>query len=771
VFLGLLLFPASLRGADTFYAKVYLNAEDKGEYVVRLLGDGDFLVRTGDLAAMGLSIPEGEPVAFDGEPHFSLRSLKGVSFVFREKTLSLELTADPSLLPKRVFDFQPPRQPGVLYPKDSSAFFNYGVQYTAGDSSGFRQLDVGGEIGVRVRDSLFYTDAAYSRTPSKDRFVRLTSNVTYDRRREMQRWILGDFQASSGLPGSSVLLGGISFSREFRIDPYFIYYPSAGVSGKVAFPSTAEVYLDGTRLRTLTLAPGEFDLRNITYYGGMGTVSVVTRDLYGREATLRYPYYFTDTVLREGLHDYSYNIGFRRRDFGEESNRYGPPAFSAVHNYGLTDSLTVGVRGEGDDQAANLGPQASYRTGRAGVVSLSLAGSVARGAGGGAAIVANHQYQNRNLGTRLFFLGRTREYATIGEAAPGATPRSDVGAGVSYGTGSAGTVSVDYADRRTYDGPDLRIVTAGYAKTLRPGLAVQLTFRNIHRQTTENDYFAGLTYYPGSDTTISAGYRREGETGALTVQAQKNPPAGEGWGYLASVTSADTPLSTVTTVAPSVQYNARYGILRGAFLGEYSGSGENREQYLLSASGGIVWVGGEFGVSRPVTDSFGLVTVDNVSGVRVYQNNQDMGRTDSRGRLFLPAMGSYYENQITVADKDIPFDYSLGEVTKLVSPPLRSGSRIPFDVKRFQAVTGRLHIRRDGEQKPAEFLEIRLEAAGKPVAFPTGRGGEFYAEDLRPGVYAASVEDRGRRCLFELRVPETGEGITDLGVVTCEENR
>jgi len=771
VVLGLLFLPASLQGADTFYAKIFLNGEDKGEHLVRLLDDGDILVRAADLAAMGLSVPEGRAGEGDSEPHLSLKSVKGVSVVFNEKTLSLELTADPSLLPKRVIDFLPPRQTGVLYPKDSSAFFNYGVSYTAGNSFEFQGLDVASEIGIRAGDFLFVSDSTYTHSPTESRFARLMSSVTYDRREEMQRWILGDFQASSGLPGSGVLLGGVSFSKEFPIDPYYIYYPSAEVSGKVAFPSTAEVYLDGIRLRTLKLAPGEFDFRNITYYGGMGNVTVVTRDPFGREATFRYPYYFTDTILREGLHNYSYNLGFQRRAFGVESNQYGPLAFSAFHNYGLTDSLTIGVRGEGDDQVANLGPQASYRTGRAGVISLSLAGSLARGAGGGAAIVANHQYQNRNLGTRLFFLGRTREYATIGEEVPTARTRSDVGAGVSYGTGSAGTISVDYADRRTYGGLDLRIATASYSKTVRPDLALQATYRNFRGQTSANEYFVGLTYYPSSDTALSAGYRREGETDTVTLQATKNPPVGEGWGYQASVTRSESPAAAVTTVVPSVQYNGKYGIYRGEYLGEYSGSGERREQYHLTASGGIAFVGGMFGFSRPVTDSFGLVTVDNIAGVRVYQNNQEIGRTDSRGRMFLPSMGSYYENQVSIDDKDIPMDYSLAEVRRLVSPPLRSGSLIPFEAKRFRAVTGTLKTLIDGELKAAEYLEVRLMAEGKEVVFPTGRGGEFYLEDLPPGTHAASVESGGRRCFFELRVPETDELITELGGVTCEEYR
>jgi outer membrane usher protein FimD/PapC len=193
--------------------------------------------------------------------------------------------------------------------------------------------------------------------------------------------------------------------------------------------------------------------------------------------------------------------------------------------------------------------------------------------------------------------------------------------------------------------------------------------------------------------------------------------------------------------------------------------------YRLSAYGGVAFVGETIGFSRPITDSFGLVSVGGLEGIRVYHNNQEMGRTDGRGKLFLPSLGSYYGNQVSIADKDVPIEYSLREVQKLVSPPLRSGSRIPFEVKRFQAVTGTLGMRRDGEWKPAEYAEVRLPAAGKEISFPTGKGGEFYVEDLGPGTHAASVEQGGKRCLFEMIVPATVDLIVDIGRLTCEDPR
>lgn len=765
--------PSLSQCADSFFLMMILNGEDKGERLVRLQDDGDFLVRTEDLAMMGLSLPQGEGKEIDGEPYRSLKSLQGISFVFDERTLTLVLTAEPSLLPLRSIEFRPSRPAGILYPKDSSGFFNYGATYTGGNVPGDESLDATGQVGARAGEYLFLSDASYGKNPGDRRFVRLNTNVTRDWRDTLQRLVLGDLSASSGDLGSGVNLGGVGFSKVYQIDPYFLRYPLATVSGMVSLPSTAEVYLGGTRIRTEKLPPGSFELRDISSIGGRNEVSVVIKDPFGQERTIRYPYYFTDTLLEAGLHEYSYNAGFLRRRFGEESDRYGPLVFSAFHNYGLNDALTVGGRGEGSRDAANLGPLAVFRLSDAGIVSLSISGSVRRGGRAGAAGEAIHTFQGTAWSTRLFLKGQSRDYAVVAEEAQeiAEKERYEIAAGAGYGGRRLGTLSADVDFLGRYSGPNRRTVSVNYSRNLWRIASAQLTFRRVRERETVNELFAGVTYYLGQDATLAASYRRTGGADTETVQFQKNLPAGEGWGYRASVERTDAPSLASTIVNPTVQHNARFGSYAAEYQGVRTEPGGYRGSYRLSAYGGVACVGGVFGFSRPIQDSFGLATVGGLEGIRVYQNAQEIGRTDAKGRLFLPSMDSYFGNQISIADKDVPIEYAIKEVRKVVSPPLRSGSRIPFEVKRFQAVTGKLNLRIDGRQDPAEYLEARVARDGKEVAFPTGKRGEFFLEDLASGVYAGSVESGGKRFRFELKIPDTDDMLIDLGDLTGEEQR
>ena len=114
-------------------------------------------MREQDLKALGLSFPEAPVRTVDGDVFLSLRSLEGMTFAFREETMTLELTAAPSLFPKQVIDLMPRRHENVYYPKDTGGFFNYAVSYAAGNSFDFRELNVGGEIGFRTGDYLFFT--------------------------------------------------------------------------------------------------------------------------------------------------------------------------------------------------------------------------------------------------------------------------------------------------------------------------------------------------------------------------------------------------------------------------------------------------------------------------------------------------------------------------------------------------------------------------------------------------------------------------------------
>jgi outer membrane usher protein len=782
---------------EPIFLGITLNMEKKGEFMVQMTKDGDFLVKVDDLKAMGLRELPPTIIIINGEPYVSLRSSDEIEFVFDEIKLSLDITVQTRLFPKRTIDFMPERQPKVYYPNDSSAFLNYGLNYFESSPGGFHSTGLTNEVGIRTKELLFLSNSLYTKDQTEERFTRLMTNVTYDRRNDLQRVTAGDFNASSGDLGSSINLGGLSFSKIYTIDPYFIKTPLLDFSGVVSLPSVVDIYVNGKKERTEKLSPGEFDLRNLRTYGGTALIEVVIKDPFGREQRIKYTGYFTDVLLKEGLHEYSYNAGFLRERLGTESNDYGEVAFSLFHRYGLTQFATVGLRAEGTKGLSNIGTQGSFLAWNSGVISIAISGSRDELQGTGYAGTITYGYQSRKINGGLFLNDFSEHYTTISSRNISERIKYQTGAGIGYFEEALGSLSLNIAASQKYGSQVEKAILGSYSRNLTREINMQARLgKTIGGARDGYEFFLGINYYPGKDQIVSAGYDRKGSVNTETIQVQKTVPIGEGFGYTATVgRSESTSGEEAYSLDPLLQYNARYNILRGEYNKTYTSAGSFETGQFLVA-GAVVYAGGNIGLTRPVTDSFSLVKVEDIEGVRVYNSNQEVGKTNSSGIAFIPNVNSYYENRISINDKDVPMDYSLSEVAEFVSPPFRSGSCVVFEARRFQYITGMLKIKSGVSLEPAEFVEATMKVGDKDVTFPTGRGGEFSFEnvmtgeqgqperrncstltrkDISPviiaGRYRTSFEHKGKTCVFYLVIPETKETIVDLGDVTCEEEK
>ena len=337
-------------------------------------------------------------------------------------------------------------------PKDSSLFFNYALTSDHGRAVS-SPLGFAGEAGWRTGNFLFLANGSTvtNDLSGKREFVRLMSSVTHDDREALRRTVVGDFFTPTREFSTGVNIGGISVSKLYGLNPYFIQFPMQNLSGNVALPSDLEVYIDGQRVRSERLKPGEFELRDILAYGGARNVQVLVRDAFGRVQQLNYSFYFSDQPLRHGLQEYSYNFGAIRRNFGIDSNRYGPAAFSMFHRYGVTDAVTLGVRAEGTSRLLNGGPTATVVLGGAGVASLALAGSSIAGRHGAAGL-ASYTYQSQHWGVGASVRRDWGNYAGLGEQITLSNRKYEASLTASYQLGTRGTLSATHSFFTTRSG-------------------------------------------------------------------------------------------------------------------------------------------------------------------------------------------------------------------------------------------------------------------------------------------------------------------------------
>ncbi|HXZ91805.1 MAG TPA: fimbria/pilus outer membrane usher protein [Burkholderiales bacterium] len=763
--------PSATRAAggplEPIIARIVVNSVEKGDATVYRSAQGTWLARPADVGNWGLKAPESARVEIDGEPYVALDRLPELKVAFDEQTVTLALQAAPGQLPATDIDLAWRRKPGTLYPADSSMLFNYNLTALGDAGFGSRSYQGSTEFAARSGNWLLYNTTSYQDGAGFDhRTTRLLTNVQYDDRANLRRLTAGDFFTPGFDVAGSVGMGGFSFSKLYGMDPYFVQYPTAGFTAQVALPSTVEVRVDGNLVSQQLVQPGTLDIRNVTAAAGQRNVTVIIRDPYGREQVLGQPFYFTQFGLTKGLQEYSYNVGALRQRYGVASNDYGHLAASGFHRYAFTDSLTLGLRGEGDSELYNLGPFATLTLPRAGIVGLGFSGSERNGVRGHAT-GATYSYARGPFS--LGYAGRTfsRDFAQLADEIN--LPlflKSDEFANAALFFPQLGTFSLGYASMRSYTLPDQRSWNFGYTRSLLDARAI-LTFNytRAERPVTGDSWLVSFTYY--FDRITSAVGRAGGTQGSNFQSAalQKAVPLGQGYGYVVEGGRAERDGESAAVGRGMFQLNAAHAI---AGVDTFTSSDRSVEPGSSRAfvAGGIGYAGGTLFASRPILDSFAVVRVGDVPGVPVYANGWLQGNSDARGEVVATNLNAFYDNDISFRAQDLPLNYAFPRSQLTVSPPNRSGSVVKFQLKAVQAVYGSLVAERAGKRAPLDLRELAVSGAGRSFPSFTGQRGEFYFEDLEPGDYTLRVQGKAA-CTATIRVRHTADPFLDLGAVPC----
>ena len=670
-----------------------------------------------------------------------------VKVFYDEENLALSLTVDPVLLAPTMIDLANAPEK-IEYIRNDTGFLNYALTSENGET--FSLLS---EQGVSVGPGFFDNTFSINRNGA---FQRLNSNLTIDSRRKLTRTVIGDTIADGGVLGGASQIAGISYAKNFAINPYFTPFPGQRFAGVVNTPSTADVYVNGLLVRSLDIPPGPFNLQNLPAISGAGATRVVIRNAFGLTQELGAPYYLDTRVLRRGLHDFSYTAGFERQFTQSRFGDYGGPAFVGRHRYGLTDTLTVGGFVTATKDKIAGGPEVTW-TLPFGALGLFAAGS-RQGDTPGAAASAQYVYQSLRFSVGGAFTYNSPHYATVG------LDRGDDRAVYQY-SGFAATrfgvfdVTLNYYQQDYRDAGANRQLNLTSAVRLfdRFNLSLSLTHNKAAGNRASSGVFAALTMPLFGDTaaTVSASHDNTGSTAA--VQLQKSRPLREGFAYLAQAAFGSRAVSIA-----DVQYQGRFGLY------EVDATHiEGDTNVTLTAAGALTYIGGNVYATRPVQDAYGLIRVPDVAGVTGYVSHQDIGKTDARGNLLVPSLLSYYGNQLGIEPQDIPLDYAVEETERTVAPSYRGGAVVTFAVKKLQAFQGKAQLLRGGETEVPAFGELAVTVNGAVQTSPIGTDGAFYLENLPPGIWPAEILFEGTPCRFAMQIPKAPERFVDMGVVSC----
>ena len=166
---------------------------------------------------------------------------------------------------------------------------------------------------------------------------------------------LGDSISGASSWGGAVRFGGAQWATNFSLQPGFVTFPLPGISGEAALPSTVDLYVDSALRMRRQVPSGPFSIQDLPVPSGRGDARLVVRDILGREQIITQPFDTNSRLLKQGLHDYSYELGFVRRDFGIDSNNYGRPMASRHAPLGSSPSSSPARLMVSFSQSANHG--------------------------------------------------------------------------------------------------------------------------------------------------------------------------------------------------------------------------------------------------------------------------------------------------------------------------------------------------------------------------------------------------------------------------------
>jgi outer membrane usher protein len=727
--------------------------------IVVILRGTDVLVAESDLREAGVPTPGAALVDLDGTRYVSLASLAPhVTYRVDDTGLALDIQIETALLGHTAIDVARPSD-ATPAKSDPSGFVTYALTAGSGASdNAFVQAGAGSASAGLFTASGSYSDGAARR-----------GLVAYQRESEakLSRDTLGDEFASTGELGANVVVAGLGASRHFEFQPENSYFPTPGLSGTALSPTTADLYVNGSFLRSVQLPPGNFSLSGIPVPEGAGVTQVVLHDAYGNAQTISGNYYQARSLLRRGVTDYDYHLGFLRADpFGTQDS-YGPLAALAEYRLGVTDGLTLGGRFERTAGIVSGGPQVDVAL-PVGHLSLESALSDAFGSSGNA-LGAAYEYYGKRFGIGLSAQTQSANYATASLGPDAIRQRSSVRESFAMPLSRSASLDVSNTTATFAGQPASSMLLADLS--VRPSRRnVYLTF-SAARNTGGSIFGLGgsnpgarwtfgalATIGTGKTASVSLGTQAGSDAG-VTAEISKPVPLGPGFGYQIQSTAGDE-----RSTAAQVAYQTQYGNLEAL-----ANSGFGATSASLRFSGAIVGFPQGLFFTQPVSGAYTLVDVPQFAHLPVFFDSQFAGRTDGRAAMVVPYLSPYYDNRVAIDDLRDRLDLTEDASSDEVRPKTSSGVVTHFTIRHFHAYAGHIVLHAGGKSIVPALGQVVFARNGVDYASDLGREGQFYVEDLTAGRFTATVTAAdGRTCAFEIDLPDDANPVTSVGTVACE---
>lgn len=779
---NILAQPIVARAGNADASKILLDVsinQQKTDQVTLFLqtGSGKLLASKEDLEKWQVNLPNNlSSFLYRGKPYYFLDDLRA-KYTVDHKNMAVNINLPGQLFNSHDIDFD---EGSFLTPTRSplGGFLNYDMMAQKADGnsgstllSGLFSAHVFNNFGLIASDFVVQRNSSTNGSSNNvnnnvdvnnsdyNKTVRLNSAWTVDDPSKMRSFIAGDSFSNTGMCGKSVDFGGIHWGTNFATQPHFITYPLPSTSGVATLPSAVDLYVNNALTSKKDVAAGPFDINAIPVVTGGGTLRVVTTDLLGRQQVISMPYYVSGSILKPGLHDYSFDAGFVRENYAVKSNDYGKFMVAAKDRVGLTDRLTSEWRVEAMSASQQtVGVGGSYLWSDIGVFDAATAVSNSTDRHFGE--LASLGFSRQTYGGISYGINgqlASAQFRQIGLQDDQLSPSFEGRVFVGIPMRKQGSLGLSYIQQnnRGSDTSDSHLASISYSRSLGKKWSLYVsTLANLKGESNKA-CFITLSRSFGERTfgNLSADLQKDNNQGG--VQLTRSLPAGTGWGYDLNLQQG--------------QVENYQATLRGQNgMGTYAATAaqqDGQRGYRLEANGAVAAAGGRPYLSRTINDSFAIVQVPGYKNVRVYSRNQVIGRTDGHGNVFVPDLLSYDNNPIRIEPNDLPLTARIDATEMNAIPYKKSGLVMKFPVEPYYGAMLRL-IKPSGEAIPSGATITALENKHHE-SFPVAENGMAYVTGLHPGVNHLHADWDNESCQFVINYRETKEALPQLGDIIC----
>ncbi len=724
-------------------------AQSNCEHISKL-NTGQLAATTEALQHWRLPIPAVPSVHYEGENYYPLDAIPGLRYRMDESTQELQLTVPPSTFLPSLFNEATAlqRSPQV----SPGGFLNYDL--LTQHSTNSQEISNGlFEAGVFNQQGVGTTTFLWQNRGTPREVTRLETAWTHDDPESISRLQIGDSISRAGTWGRAVRFGGLQWRSNFDTQPGFVTFPQPSTMGTATLPSTVDIYVNNVRRLSQEVQPGPFEINNVPVITGAGEVQLVVRDMLGRQQIITQPYYASQSLLREGLSDSSYEIGFARQDYGLHSNRYGQHFAAATHRHGISDRFTRELRAEILPGQRTAGLGGVYLWPSFGTAQTAFAAS--HGAdGSGTLFMAGLEQISRMYSWSVQDQISSSHFTELGWVTGGIRPRSTLSLRLGFPIGEEGaSLSLNHVNQQYWGQSGNRLWSVNYSRNLsREFFLTMFATQSKSEASTSHTIGFAISHYFGERTSSTVQLTQQNAGNDSVLQLQKNLPEGPGFGYRLL---AEEGLNKRQEASGSWQTGIGTYTAGAA---QQSGNTSTR----LGASGGVAFLGGSTFLSRRINDSFAVVNAGGYPDVRVNYENRLAGITDSRGLALIPHLRPYQQNRISVEEEDLPIEAQIEKRELLLTPALRSGTYADFPIRTIHGGTLTI-VLEDGSFIPSGATAMLLDQEDE---YPVGLRGEVFLPKL-----AASNELlvvwKGQGCQIIVNLPPGSPPLAYLGRRTC----